>query len=105
MKNRIGEKYCVGCEAWHFDRPKKQTFGELVELHQEIQLKPTDIQKVPKQLNYNKYAANQQVVQSLNNKLLYLSGILNTEMDIMKTKQILECMNLCMQLIKQALGS
>jgi hypothetical protein len=100
MKSPNGQKYCVGCEAWHFDkeRPQKQKYGELVSLHgkQGIQLLPTDVQKMPKQINF-KYTLNQQVLQSLNVKLAYLSNQLNAETDLIKTKDILECMKLCME--------
>jgi hypothetical protein len=96
-----GQKYCVGCESWHFEkeRPKKQKFGELVSLQgkQNIQVKPTEIQKCPKSLNFNKISISQEVVQSLQVKLLYLASQLNNETDVCKTKTILESMKLCME--------
>jgi hypothetical protein len=105
MRNLNGQKYCVGCEAWHFDKEhKKQKFGELVSLHgkQNIQVKPTEVQKIPKPLNFNKFSISQQVLQSLHVKLAYLSNQLNNETDLEKTRQILECMKLCMENIQAA---
>jgi hypothetical protein len=100
-----GQKYCVGCESWHFDTERqKMKYGELVSLEgkQRVQLKPTDLQKLPKQMNYNKFSINQQVLQSLNIKLIYLSTQLNIETDLLKTKEILECIKLCMENIRTA---
>jgi hypothetical protein len=100
MRNPNGQKYCVGCEAWHFDkeRPQKQKYTELVSLQgkQNIQLKPTEVQNVPKQINYN-YALSQNVLQNLHLKLAYYSTMLNKENDIGKSKEILEAMKLCME--------
>jgi uncharacterized Zn finger protein (UPF0148 family) len=101
-----GQRYCVGCEAWHFIAKERRNmkYGELVSLEgkQDLQLKPTDIQKLPKQMNYNKFSINQQVLQSLNVKLVYLSNQLNLETDLLKTKEILECIKLCMENIRTA---
>jgi uncharacterized Zn finger protein (UPF0148 family) len=101
MRNLNGQKYCVGCEAWHFekDRPKKQKYGELVSLHgkQDIQVKPTEVQKLPKALNFNKFSLNDEIIQALKVKLAYLANQLNSETDLHKNKEILECMKLCME--------
>jgi hypothetical protein len=102
MRNPNGQKYCVGCEAWHFDKERqKQKYGELVSLQgkQNLQLKPTDVQKLPKPI---KFSMNQTVVQSLQIKLVYLSNQLNNETDLTKTKQILESMRLCLDNIQLA---
>ena len=100
MRSPNGQKYCVGCEAWHFDkeRPQKQKYTDLVSLEgkQNIQLKQTDIQKAPKPINYN-YSLHQNVLQSLHMKLAYYSNMLNKENDIAASKEILEAMKLCME--------
>ena len=104
MKSPNGQKYCVGCEAWHFDKEqKRQKFTELVSLEgkQNIQVKPTDVQKLPKGLNIN-FSLNSNVIQSLNIKLAYLGNLLNNETDLEKTKHILECMKICMENIQIA---
>ncbi len=104
MKCPNGQKYCVGCEMWHFDKEaKKQKFTELVSLEgkQNVQIKPTDVQKMSKPLNIN-YQLNTNVLQSLKIKLVYLSNLLNNETDVSKSKEILECMRLCMGNIQTA---
>ena len=105
MSSPIGQKYCVGCEAWHFEkeRQEKQKYTELVSLQgkQNIQLKPTEIQNMPKQINYN-LALYQSVLKSLHLKLAYYSNLLNTENDINKSIEILEAMKLCMDNIAAA---
>jgi hypothetical protein len=104
MKNSNGQKYCVGCEMWHFDKEiQKQKFTELVSLEgkQNIQIKPTDVQKMPKPMNIN-YQLNTNIVQSLKVKLAYLSNLLNSEIDVAKSKAILDCMKLCMENINTA---
>ncbi len=104
MRSPNGQKYCVGCEMWHFDlEAKKQKFTELVSLEgkQNIQVKPTDVQKMPKPININ-YQLNTNIVQSLKVKLAYLSNILNAEIDVAQTKAILDCMKLCMENIQTA---
>jgi hypothetical protein len=104
MKSPNGQKYCVGCEMWHFDMEvQKQKFTELVSLEgkQNIQVKPTDVQKIPKPINFN-YQLNTNIVQSLKVKLAYLSNLLNAETDIDGSKAILECMRLCMENIQTA---
>jgi uncharacterized Zn finger protein (UPF0148 family) len=107
MKDQLGQKYCAGCEMWHIDqdRTRKQRFGELVSLQgkQNITMKghsqSTELSKVSKPFEFNVY---KNVVQSLQLKLVYLSTLLNAESDLNKTQQILECMRLCMENIKNA---
>lgn len=100
MKSPNGQKYCVGCEAWHFEkeRSQKQKYTDLVSLQgkQNIQLKPTELQKIPQNINYNN-TLHQNVLQSLHYKLAYYSRLLNDESDTGKSKEILECMKLCME--------
>jgi uncharacterized Zn finger protein (UPF0148 family) len=108
MKSPDGQKYCVGCEMWHFEKEKKvkQKFGELVCLQgkQNIQLKSkaTEVSTIPKNnVNFG-LTLNKNVVNSLELKLGYLSNLLNTESNINKTKDILECMRICMDNIQAA---
>ncbi len=109
MKSPDGQKYCVGCEMWHFDKEKKvkQRFGELVALQgkQNIQLKKpktTEVSKIPHNNVKFNLTLNKTVVSSLQLKLSYLSNILNNETDLNKTKDILECMRVCMENIQSA---
>jgi len=109
MKNFEGQKYCVGCEMWHFDkdRPIKQNFGELVSLQgkQNIQLKnnkSTELSKVQKNMIDYEMTLNKSVTQSLQLKLAYLSSMLNVETDISKTKEILECIKICIENIQSS---
>jgi len=109
MKSPDGQKYCVGCEMWHFDKEKKvkQKFGELVSLKgkQNIQLKTTQSSEVSKiqqnPVDFN-LTLNKSVLNSLQMKLAYLSNILNNEKEINKSKEILECMRICMENIQTA---
>jgi uncharacterized Zn finger protein (UPF0148 family) len=109
MKSPDGQKYCVGCEMWHFDKEKKvkQKFGELVSLKgkQNIQLKSTQSSEVSKiqqnPVDFN-ITLNKTVLNSLQMKLAYLSNILNNEKEINKSKEILECMRICMENIQTA---
>ena len=106
MKSPDGQRYCVGCEMWHFEKEKKvkQKFGELVALQgkQNIQLKSraTEVSTIPKNnVNFN-LTLNKNVLNSLQLKLAFLSNLLNTESNIDKTKEILECMKICMDNIQ-----
>ncbi len=108
MKNYDGQKYCVGCEAWHFDneRSKKQIFGELVSLHgkRNIQLKnvqTTEVQKIPKKLDCNFNLGNN-VVTCLQMKLAYLTSELNNITDLDETQKILNCIKVCIENINAA---
>jgi len=105
MRNLEGQKYCCGCEMWHFDkeRPVKQKFAELVSLKgkQNVQIKPntqhTEVSKITpkKNIDFN-MNMNGGVLQALQLKLAYLANQLNSEVDLTKTKQILENINLCL---------
>ncbi len=108
MKNFDGQKYCVGCEAWHIEheRPKKQKFGELVSLQgkQNIQLKntkTTEIQKVPKQIEHQ-FNLSGNVISCLQMKLAYLSSELNNTTDLDETQKILNCIKVCIENINSA---
>ena len=101
MRNFDGQKYCCGCEMWHFDKDRvKQKFGELVSLKgkQNLQVMEnrsnhTEVSKLPSNI---KISFSNSVIQALQVKLAYLSNTLNSETDTVKTKDILECMRLCM---------
>jgi hypothetical protein len=106
MKSTNGQKYCVGCEAWHFDgkdRPIKQNFGELVPMSKdtEIQLKDSQIDKKYRKKSFD-YVLNQSVTRCLQTKLFYLATLLNNESDILKIKEILETMNICLENIRMS---
>ncbi len=106
MRNLDGQKYCCGCEMWHFDkdRPVKQRFGELVSLKgkQNIQTMPTHTEvSLPNKKEFN-FSLGKSVVQSLQLKLAYLSNILNSESDLGKSKEILDCIQVCMNNISLA---
>lgn len=108
MRNLDGQKYCCGCEMWHFDkdRPVKQRFTELVSLKgkQNVQLpsKHTEVSKLPpKNMEFN-YTLNKSVIQALQLKLAYLTNILNSESDLTKSRDILECIRMCMDNIQMA---
>jgi hypothetical protein len=95
---------------WHFDKDKKEKmkFGELVSMKgkQNVQIKEnpqehTEISKLPKTIDFN-MNLNKTVIQSLQLKLAYLSSLLNTESDVTKTKETLECIRICMENIQTA---
>lgn len=108
MRNFDGQKYCVGCESWHFDheRPKKQRFGELVSLSgkQNIQLKnkiTTEVQKLPKNLD-TKFTLSSNVITSLKVKLAYLTSELNSITDLDDSLKLLNCIKVCIEDIEAA---
>lgn len=103
MRSIDGQKYCVNCEMWHYDNQRKKQKFELVSLQgkQTLQVKRTEVSTLPKN-RFNFTPMNLSVIGSLNMKLEYLAKILNQENDIDKTKEILECMRICMQNIETA---
>lgn len=108
MKNFDGQKYCVGCESWHFDseRSKKQRFGELVSLQgkQNMQLKnpkTTEISKLPTNLNCLFNLSNS-VVTCLQLKLAYLTNQLSSITDLDDTQKLLLCIKTCIENINAA---
>jgi uncharacterized Zn finger protein (UPF0148 family) len=108
MRNLDGQKYCCGCEMWHFDkdRPVKQTFGELVSLKGKQNIQPrqqahTEV-SLPNKSDFSSFSLNKSVIQSLQLKLAYLSNILNNESDLGKSKEILECIQVCINNITLA---
>lgn len=112
MKSPDGNKYCCGCEMWHFEkeRPKKQRFGEIAvknkpannPSNQGLQVKHQEVSKLPKtHIEFN-FTLNNNVLQSLQMKLAYLSNLLNNENNIAKSKEVLECIKLCIENIQSA---
>ena len=59
----------------------------------------TEVSKLPSNI---KISFSNSVIQALQVKLAYLSNTLNSETDTVKTKDILECMRLCMDNIMMA---
>lgn len=99
MQHPNGQNYCVGCEAWHFEKEpsKKQKFGELAKFTGKSLV--TDVQKVQnKKADYSStYNLSSNLLQSLQVKLAFLSNQLNEETDIEKTKGILDCIKICIE--------
>ena len=114
MESKDKQKYCVGCEMWHFDneRPKKQRFRELVPLQgkQNLKLKDnpkitTEIQKIPKPIDINidfNYSGN--VIHILQMKLVHLSNQLSVTTDLSQTEKLLNCIKICIDNISSAKG-
>ena len=112
MENKDKQKYCVGCEMWHFvnERPKKQRFGELVSLQgkQNIKLKnnttaSTEVQKDTKPIDIN-YDLSGSVINILQMKLVQLSQELSTTTDLYQTEKLLGCIKVCIGNISAAKG-
>ena len=108
MENNDKQKYCVGCEMWHFvnERPKKQRFGELVSLKgkQNMKLKntaSTEVHKATKPLDI-KYNLSGSVVNILQMKLVLLSQQLSTTTDLSQTEKLLGCIKICIENIVAA---
>ena len=110
MESKEKQKYCVGCEMWHFDneRPKKQRFGELVSLQgkQNVKLKEnanasTEVQKIPKPVDI-KFDFSGNVINILQMKLVHLSNQLSVTTDLSQTEKLLNCINVCIGNISAA---
>ena len=112
MESKDKQKYCVGCEMWHFDneRSKKQKFRELVSLQgkQNIKLKEnptvsTVIQNIPKPIGIEfNYSGN--VINILQMKLVHLSNQLSVTTDLSQTEKLLNCIKICIDNISSAKG-
>ncbi len=104
MKSPNDQKYCVGCEAWHFDQEpfKKEKFGELVPLaNTDVLLKDSKLAKKYRGKQFD-YVLNQSVIRSLQSKLYYLCTLLNSESDVTKINEILTTINMCLENIRMA---
>ena len=102
MKSFDGNKYCVKCEMWQFpDKERsRQRYTDLVlKAHQELALRETGLYIMNKKLNVNVFG-RAAILNSLKNKLAYLSSILNQTRDLTKTQQILQNIDLCLKNIK-----
>jgi hypothetical protein len=106
MRSPSGDKYCAGCEAWHFEhqRPQKQKIGELVPMSKDtdIQLKQTGLQ-TPYRPSFD-YVLNQSVIRCLQTKLYFLSTLLNNESDPSKIRELLSTINICLEDIRLAIA-
>jgi hypothetical protein len=108
LQSSNGDKYCVGCEAWYFDRqrPQKQKLGELIpisSLKREIQLIKNSDKQIQKSNKYGfDYVINQTTLQCLQTKLYFLISLLNTQSDITQIKEILDTIKICLENIKLA---
>lgn len=110
MKSPNGQKYCVGCEMWQFDKDmslgRKQRFGDLVPLQgkQDLVCKENKLQnKNMKNVNFNmNYSLNQTIIQCLQTKLYFLATLLNNESNVIKIREILDTIKVCMEDIKMA---
>jgi uncharacterized Zn finger protein (UPF0148 family) len=107
MQTPNGEKYCAGCESWQFEhqRPQKHKFGELVPLSKDtdIQLKNTQISKINNRDSFD-YMLNESLIRCLQTKLYFLTTLLNNEIDVLKIRDILSTINLCLQDISMAVS-
>ena len=87
--------------------PKKDVVyvGQVAEIskvksNQEIALRETRLTKIyPHSINFDIYG-KEAILNSLRAKLAYLSSALNQTKDLIKTKQILENIELCIKNIK-----
>ena len=102
LKSLDGNKYCVRCEMWQFPDKEttKQRYTDLVlKAHQELAIRETRLTKVNKRFNINMFG-KEALLNSLKAKLAYLSSILNETPDMIKSKQILENIELCLKNIR-----
>ncbi len=101
MQTPNGQKYCVGCEAWHFDM-KRQKYGELVlKGVTDILPKQMELQRVLPTQSFD-HALNQSVIRCLQTKLYFLTTLLNNESDLNKIKDLLQTIGLCLENIRMA---
>ena len=105
MQSSNGDKYCAGCEAWHFDhqRPKKQNFQELgiVKKDTDLQLKETSLDNQQRKKSFG-FVLHQSVIRCLQTKLYFLTTLLNNENDVSKIKELLDLINTCLENIRLA---
>ena len=109
MKNPMdGNKYCCGCEMWVSEKTRtKQTFTELVSLDgkQTLQLKnqKSEVSTIPKKIDINPNV-NISVTTTLQNKLYFFTNQLNNETDLGKCKELLDCIDKSIYLIRESKG-
>ena len=104
LKSLDGNKYCVSCEMWQFPdkQRKKEKFTDLViKQTQEIEtFHETALTKISKNKINFQYTIKQNILNPLRIKLAYLSSVLNDNLDLVKTQQILNNIELCVKNIK-----
>ena len=104
LKSLDGNKYCVSCEMLQFPdkQRKKEKFTDLViKQTQEIEtFHETALTKISKNKINFQYTIKQNILNSLRIKLAYLSSVLNDNLDLVKTQQILNNIELCVKNIK-----
>ena len=104
LKSLDGNKYCVSCEMWQFPdkQRKKEKFTDLViKQTQEIEtFHETALTKISKNKINFQYTIKHNILNSLRIKLAYLSSVLNDNLDLVKTQQILNNIELCVKNIK-----
>jgi uncharacterized Zn finger protein (UPF0148 family) len=103
LKSLDGNKYCVNCETWIFDKePKKEKFTELVKKGtQNLTLKDMELTQYKKQdKGFMNGLFKDNVINSLKMKLGYLANSLNETNDLNKTQSILTNISLCVENIK-----
>ena len=102
LRSLDGNKYCVNCEMWMFDKEKKkQKFTDLVVKGvQDIEVKELGIAKRGRGIYNYTFQAKENVLNSLRIKLAYLSSILNETTDLNKTNLILKNIKMCVKDIK-----
>ena len=104
LRSLDGNKYCVNCESWIFDKErKKQQFTSLVVRGpQEVQLKKEQaIAKRGRSMVDFNYNVKENILNALRIKLAYLSSILNETTDLDKTAMILKNIKLCIKDMKK----
>ena len=102
LKSLDGNKYCVKCEMWQFpDKERsRQRYTDLVlKAHHELAIRESGLMKVQNK-RFNFMFGKESLLNSLKTKLAYLSSILNNTVDLNKTQQFLQNMELCMKNIK-----
>jgi uncharacterized Zn finger protein (UPF0148 family) len=103
LRSLDGNKYCVRCETWLFDKePRKQKFTDLVVKGvQDLDIKELGLAKPARKkiLDYS-HTVKVNILNSLKLKLAYLSSILNETTDLNKSESILRNIKLCVEDIK-----
>lgn len=102
LRSLDGNKYCVKCETWLFDKePRKQKFTDVVVKGvQALELKELGLAKPSRKMIDFSNTVKINILNSLKIKLAYLSSTLNETSDLNKTQSILKNIKLCVKNIK-----
>ena len=102
LRSLDGNKYCVKCETWLFDKEsRKQKFTDLVVKGvQALELKELGLAKPTRKIIDFSHTVKLHILNSLKVKLAYLSSTLNETTDLNKTQSILKNIKLCVKNIK-----